>query len=855
MQSLIYLSDKHPFWKVLADNDKRLRFIITPFMQFICANYFIESFGKQPSNINDDFVLKVTRIFIPLLRKTVKGDMTTQRANAVSCKNHIKSWYQKYSHINDMFDEEKGKAWQRHILETKAEKNKKKKEQKKDEEEKPIDTESLGEKIKNIKLIKSVKASFESCIAKWTNFVIDIILNGLTDEIRPFKPSADKTERESIDFDSVLPIPATSGNTEFLNESFYQKTIRLWSRMLIYATYYNTGSMNESIRAVISGFVRYFIWEKKDSDGEPSLFIYNIQQTKELTKFPYNQWLVDQPEIGRSNKTTGINAKTWFKSLYLTFIKPELNMTCSHKNLLYMLKVLYDGGIELNTYTRDCRPLRSFDNGIDSMFNDVIASFALERDIPPVELDPVTSRFFPMRNGFLEFDANTGETKFHTDNYTRFMRGCTNVIWDDNYDYNSYIYQRCELMWNQIYPIPEESIYMKRMFASTLHGIGLRDQLLELYGSGAEGKSLICNFMMAMLGSDSIGKYGVLDVVNKAGQAYKLNIENPAGLSTTMKTETILIAQKGGHDEGGIIQLKDKRFCSLQEPNTEVSNGKLNDSIIKDITSGASSSGRHIYGRIKSFIVNALVVIQTNTMLAYSEDTDAMRRRMSVVVHRSKFQTAANRERTKSLKYVFTADPTLNTEINTNPLYWQALFYMLLPHAKELIREKMLPISGIPKPLSVIKSTDDSFTNSNGLIGWMSEHIHKCDNILQVSKVIEDIIAFHRSVPRNGILSEFKGEKWKSIIFDQLLGKYMGSIYTIKAEFFNNSSKGSRGYSHIKLQENLIIDIEKDIETNGLEYAKQKYLAEAITNGGASKMKSTFEDLFMFGYDDDTDEE
>lgn len=40
---------------------------------------------------------------------------------------------------------------------------------------------------------------------------------------------------------------------------------------------------------------------------------------------------------------------------------------------------------------------------------------------------------------------------------------------------------------------------------------------------------------------------------------------------TSMKTETLLTSSKGFHDEGGIINLKDKRLCSVQEPDHAIS--------------------------------------------------------------------------------------------------------------------------------------------------------------------------------------------------------------------------------------------------------------------------------------------
>ena len=759
MQSLVYLSDGHVFWKKMRDNGERLKYIVTPLIQFISVNCFIERKGYLPDNDKNQFVHSLTKLMLPLLKHATKGtNEKTERDTYKSCYDHIKAYYNKYSGVKLAFNEENTTFWREYAKMSSTEKRK------------LLNTGSQKLEI--------MKKQFRKMFSKWTKFVTEIILNGITDEIQPFRERSKSTEnpRSGVTFDDVIPGQANVNTSIALEESFYVRIIRLWSLMFLFVEYYNTNSIQEAIRAIISAFIRYYIWDQRNSNGETSVYIYNIHQTKALTAYPYNQWILDN--------SNGDNLKSWIKSIYLHFINKELLTTNKTQRLMSFIDNLSDANIPIqDNYIKAVRPLSNFDTDMDNIFKNVLSAFTQERYAPPKELNVTTSPYFPMRNGILEFKED-GSYRFHTDNHDKYMNGYTNVVWDDKYDYSSPEYKAVQKMIRKIYPLDEEREFALYMYSSVLHGIGLRDLFIILFGTGGDGKTTMSNAMQAMLGGDGISQHVQMEENGKI-----IYIENPCGLSSSMKTETILTANKSSHDEGGVIQLKNKRYCSVQEPDPNLSGGKLNCAKIKEILSGTPLVGREIYKKAEAFVPNCLLTLQTNIMLGYSEDTDAIRRRISIVLHRAKFTTSVNKDKMETLEFKHKADPMLNSHLTNNPKYWQALFYILLPYAQNLIKMKYLPLSNIPRPESIINSTNESFSHSNGLVGWLNKNIVKLDGrFIKVSDLITTIRSYHNSEKKNcsGILTTNNIHGQTNEICQQLFGTFIGRIYKLKSKFYNS---------------------------------------------------------------------
>lgn len=822
MQSLVYLSDGHAFWGVMKDNDKRLRYVITPLIQFIAVNYFIENRGYLPDNENNQFIHTLVKILLPLLKKTTQdSNEKTERDTYKSCYEHVKNYYNKYSGINSTFTDENVNFWRTYCIMTPKERK-----------NMPND----GRKILGV-----LKKKFQKMFSNWVDFIYKIIIDGMTDEIEPFRERTRPNEnpRLGVTFDDVIHAPANVNASVIMDESFYEKTIRMWCLMFLFVSYYNEGTITEAIRVTISCFIRYYIWEQKAPNGSNEVYIYNIHQTKSLTSFPYNQWILDTEDC--------VSLKFWIKTIYLHFIRKELETANKTHRIIPFVENLANADIPIqDNYVQNIKPLGNFDSDMDKIFKNVLSAFQQDRYAPPKELNVTASPFFPMRNGILEFLEN-GKVKFHYDNHDKFMNGYTNIIWDENYDYSCPEYKKISKMVEDIYPVPEEREYILRLYSSVLNGQGLKDVFTVMYGTGGDGKTTMSNAIHLMLGGEGMGSHVQMEENGKI-----VFIENPCGLATSMKTETILAANKSSHDEGGVIQLKGKRYCSVQEPDPSLSNGRLNIAKIKDILSGTTITARGIYKKSESFVPNCLLTLQTNVMLGYSEDSEGMRRRINIVPHRAKFTTSVNKDKMQSLEHKHDADGNLSTLLANNPRLWQAMFYLLLPYAQEALTakpKKYIPISNIPRPASIVEATEESFKRSNGLVGWLCTSLGEYPGkAICIKDIIETVMQLNNAGRKEGkeILTSIKPRGQVNEIVGQLMSSFIGKMYQLRDEFKNPYKTA--------LRKDFSFVVPADCKTN--EKLIERYFNKyALVN--LSNCVSDFSDVYIVGYsthDDESDE-
>ena len=825
MSSLIYLSPHHIFWKRLSDNGMKLDYILSPLIRFIYVNYVIE-YNAVPNNTNNSFVHSITRMLLPLLKFTTRNsNEKTKRDTYESCLNHVQRWYNKYSGVNSTFNDESIEVWRNRY-------------------NPPKDNQSEDDKKRKAEILNKLLLQIRRYFNSWIKFVTDTVMAGITDEIRPFKEKINETTdpHQGVTFDDVMPKQASVNSDASMDVSFYIKTLRKWCVMFMFAQFYETKSINESIRAILTAFSRYYIWHNKsNTSGNTNIYIYNIKQTKLLCKYPYNQWMLD--------KTDGEFLKSWLKSMYVQIIKPELITS----NMHFGITPLIDNAVEAKLMNcRLCKkafvPLSNFDQDMKNMFNNIIGTFEQERWDPPRELDAVRGPYFPMRNGILEF-LDDGSIKMHYNNHIRFMDAYTNILWTDEYNYDCDEYKIITKMWNEIFPIEEERDYCLKIFSSALVGTILKDMLIVQYGTGGDGKTISNNAMLGMLGSNGLTSHILLKEDDDCGEY----VENPCGLATTMKTETILTSNKSTHDSGGIIQLKNKRLCTVQEPDPNICDGKLNCSRIKEILSGSSITAREIHAKAEPIAPNCIITLQTNLLLAYTEDTDAIRRRITVIQFRSKFSNEINKDKVNTLKYKYKADPNLSVNLINNPRYWQALFYKLLPYAQSLIRDNIKALSDIPRPDSIVKVTEGSFTQSNGLIGWLNKFIEKREgSAICVSKIHETIIREDinsKNTNTGRLLTSNKSRDKSMEIYGQLIGTYMGRIYKVKAKYYNKRKTSLVPGFEVECNESdddstIISKYFDEYAVNSFEYSELSDKSDLYIVGYALKIENETENIF-----------
>ena len=815
ISSLMYLSNAHVFWTKLANNDIRLNEIIAPVIQFMQFNYFIEKNGVLPDQ--NDFANALTKLFIPLLHKTVTEE--TQRDSYSSAYNHICSYIKTYSgKIGSLSRRKDGDPNERSLSDfwieystTMSIKDR--------NSLSHDDAESLGQ----------CRSVFKACCAGWVNFVV-AILAGLTDEIEPFTENNSlRSYEHRISFDDVFPKTACISNEIVNSTTFYINTIKDWCMNFMFVEYYNVTSLNESVRAILSAFSRNYIWTETTNKTQ-NIKIYNIKQTKRLCSYPYNQWIQD---------IDGENLRSWLMTMYIYFIAPDLMTSNRYNRLMCYFENLNKAGIYfINDKKSPLVPFGDPDMELRNILKNVIFTFSQERYKPPLQYSVTSSPYFPCRNGIVEFDAYDGHITFHTDNHSRYMEACTNVVYNEKYDCNCDEYKAISAMIEQIFPVEEERIYIMKLFASTLHGIGIRDVFLILYGTGADGKTTISNALQAMHGHEGLNEH--CEIIEDGNRIYITNVK---GMATSMKTETILISQKSGHDECGRIALFGKRYCTVMEPDPNISDGRINCSIIKELQSGTAISARHIFGFEVSFVPNALIVLQTNIMVGYNEDSDGSRRRIVVHTCRSKFYNSANSSKFKSLQYQYPQDPNLLKEITSNPKYWQAMFYYLLPYAQQLIVDKQTTISNIPKPESILMTTNASFAMSSGLIGWFNMNISKNPNcIINVRVLINQIIQSEIS-NRSGIFTKRTVHEKIEEAFSAIGATYTGSLYILNNKYYGKNSVVTDAITEIYDSD----DVVKIFECSE-EVIKSKYLSAYPINDCSSSKLFDKSDIFLLGY-------
>ena len=457
VRSLIYLSDEHIFIHKMSDHDEKFS-IIGSLIRFLYTNYIIEHNGEKPQDV-PRYVNLITYALYPLMRRTVKDAKTaktTERDTIKSIRSLVQS---KYKYVVDgkeidnnkykgcQFTEDNLKFWA--VYSKMSEKAKKQ-----------LNGEDLGK-------LDCFKRRVRSAVSNWTNIVVGLIMDGLTDEIRPFKEVDEKTfdsfhfnARDGMTFNDVIKCqPNVDKNIVDVDETFYIKTMRLWTLMFIYVVYYNSNSITETIRSIISAFVRYYIWVQKKNAKNPETFIYNIHQTQTLTSFPYNQWIKDEE---------GDNIKSWIKTIYLQFIKKELLTINKCERLMPFLTNLSRAGIPISdSIGMNVKPLPNFDQDMDRVYKNILSAFTQERFQPPRELSITSDPFFPMRNGILEF-LSDGQVIFHTNNHEHYINANTNVLWEDDYNPNTKehkpAHDAVKKMIEQIYPKDDEREFILSVF-------------------------------------------------------------------------------------------------------------------------------------------------------------------------------------------------------------------------------------------------------------------------------------------------------------------------------------------------------------------------------------------------------
>jgi P4 family phage/plasmid primase-like protien len=160
---------------------------------------------------------------------------------------------------------------------------------------------------------------------------------------------------------------------------------------------------------------------------------------------------------------------------------------------------------------------------------------------------------------------------------------------------------------SQVYPIESVREYMWEHLASTLIGTNPNQSFYIYVGSGANGKSMLVDFMTKVLGD------------------YKGTV--PITL-ITQKRNSI------GTTSSEVYQLKGVRYAVMQEPSK---GDVINEGIMKEITGGDPIQCRALYKESVTFIPQFKLCAGTNTLLEVKSQDDGTWRRFQQIEHVSKF--------------------------------------------------------------------------------------------------------------------------------------------------------------------------------------------------------------------------
>lgn len=181
-----------------------------------------------------------------------------------------------------------------------------------------------------------------------------------------------------------------------------------------------------------------------------------------------------------------------------------------------------------------------------------------------------------------------------------------NYLTTSSVDYSYDVNARCEL-WHRflddVLPDPEMQLLLQE-FAGAALGVDRRavklEQMLILKGCGSNGKSVVFETFMNLVGGDNVSTFSIADLINKSSR--QMNIASVNG--------------------------KRLNYCS-EIRTTEI--GQSNADAFKALVSGEPTMARQIYG--ENFLATniPLIMANANTLPHLSDSTYGLQRRMLII--------------------------------------------------------------------------------------------------------------------------------------------------------------------------------------------------------------------------------
>ena len=932
MSKIKYLSSKHPFWAILRNesqdsHNRYYRNIVQPYYEMIiminllesdCVNDFnkyrkITSKVLRPTDITFDILELVSKQMAYLCLSSIDTNSVAARGTKLPDRY---SWDKQMVNMRSMFfDRFKRKVFDKERF-----------------DDLPSEYQTYARLYYTMKpfslstssrqFLKAVKEILDSmaihkvsmAVVRFQNFCKCIVDNfvsfimefceGISTEITPFTRFKSYTHQTCYvnDSEDKLIDEATAGNEEVVTfchvdpkfildgtdviDKTYIETMQLWFNIVLTFTFIsNNFQLKPAIRTTIASFIKMFInvnmsGATRQLGRYKEILIYNIRQTNELERYPYNQWIKDS--------NASILLDIWATKLYRHFIENCLTQEYNDTKMYGFIKLFTESGVYGSKFAiSSIKVLPNADKDLSEMLKDIIKTHPTESWCTPSAIDIEKSNIFPMRNGWLEFYWKSSKTAsgyeenkpcmivFNKNNRSKYTDAHTNIPWvGDIDDYLAWIelpeniqakeaHEAVVRMFNQIYPVKEELDYNMAIFASVLYGNDEKNMIHVQYGTGADGKTTVNTAIFSMLDSE-----GYTNDVYIEEHGRLIQIESLDGLGSTMKAEALLVVSgnSGGHDEGGRSCMIHKRFISVAEPDQHLSGGNLNGAAIKELTGGGAIQARKIYKGSVSVQANCLITFQTNDFPGTDDTSRGFRRRLSVYPHRSKFRTNDELQydkTTNNLEYIYPSDNALAENLTKNIYYKQAVFYFLLPYAKRNIENGWRSLQKIPKPQCVMQAINQVLSRASGITKWFCDNLEEYDEtimpktlpIINLASMLEKMIKTNRE---NQIVKLWKkcadvNEENKLLIrsiqnyFEQQIFILQDKYYITnnKSKTIDKSNKDLQLFLKATAIDKSIVNLE---QYSDLSVLQKEFLSSFAVNSVSVSQMSNYEDLFLVGY-------
>ena len=785
INSLAYLSDNHPFIKKVSkgrfQNDGNDKFNAGKFTTKVYKLTLVLMFlgGKVPQNSKSEAICNIITYMISNLftigGKTNFEDIKKFVRDHINYINKLKDKNDEKE--NNQNDEEESYNKFVNILSDEF-KRSDIKENMKDPSFKKKSKEDQ-DRIRENQMEFSEKMN--TILVEFADYIESQVINHLTNELMPFK-------KDDITRD-ILKFSFQDLNKNEEDKAFYDNIIKDMFELFLFTKTISYGSNTiQKSYELIKSFMQYFVAfiDENDKCG----YIYNVKQNNDICNQPFNQWI-------SFSDSSNSSVKVWIKHLYEnTYAKIFKNTIIKDRSFIDVINSISEYDREVHKLNKE-RLISNDEKGINTIVGDIYKLNIFNTEHKLYKILPHGSEYFAVFNGIIEYKQINGKyvANFLKVNENRISESCTYACYDPNYNIDNEYYRAIMKIFEDIYYDPEDREYMMKLFSSTVCPLIDKDVCVFAYGGGADGKTTIDKILLCALGTT-----GNSNGVKRDGEMVRVTKGHGTTIDTTVFTSP---KSRGSADEGGLASLKGRTFAVMQEP---IHNTPVISSNIKEITGIGGIRAREIYKNSDEFINNALVICETNQLPTFDVIDEAIQRRVVVYQHEVKFLTKTNKKyyRKVDQKYKKDADQDKIKLIESDPKYWDALIYILVQKALELLNQNIKSLENIKRPKNIKTTTNLTFTKGSKLIIWLDENISQVDPELccrmpftEFFKIVKNEdeknnISTNKKVNNQSIFNTDNDRGKAESLINGIINKFGTHFYRIKEEFMKkpDSPKG-----------------------------------------------------------------